>query len=200
MEISSGVRPSLTNRVNDSHCVTSSGASRARFSINEASSAAASSPASMIAQGTGSAMPLSFATNCAARKRRLPATISNVVSLPPSAGSGQDCCRTNSGMIMPRARIDGRMPVMSGGFLPLRILAGEIESRSRAIWSSFMALTPLGGPILGASWGAVRMGPVFRAGLSRAGSAATLGVKVAEARQARGCGRRLRPQAAPRPR
>ena len=60
--MSSRSRPSFTSRVKVSHWVTSSASSRARFSIIDASMAAASSASARMRQGSGSASPVSCAT------------------------------------------------------------------------------------------------------------------------------------------
>jgi len=81
------LRPSFTSRVKQAQRETSSGSSRAMFSISEASTALASSASSSTAQGSrtisGSGSPVSAdaasrsaATMQAAWKRRLAATIS----------------------------------------------------------------------------------------------------------------------------
>jgi hypothetical protein len=105
-------RPSFTSRVKLSQRLTSSGSSRAIFSISEASMAAASSPSSRIAHGMGSASSpasrRSSATRLAAWKRRAPATISKP--------SGAQLGRTRIGTMTPRLRTVGRMSETSGAF------------------------------------------------------------------------------------
>src|SRR3546814_21033956 len=87
----------------------------------------------MIAQGNGSASPLSCAAICAAWKRRDPATISNVSVLPPSTLLGTGPGRTKSGTSTPRARIEGRMSDKSGALLPYRIFALLTEGLPRSL-------------------------------------------------------------------
>jgi hypothetical protein len=96
-----------------------SGSSRARFSISEASSAAASSPSCMTAQGSGSISPRSATMTPAAAKRRAPATISAVSDDPLG--------RTSSGRRMPCLRMVGRRSETSGS-VPYRMLSGETDS------------------------------------------------------------------------
>jgi hypothetical protein len=74
--ICSGVRPFLISLAKVSQVETSSGGKRPRFSINEASMAAASSPASRMPMGTGSISTPAAISARAAVRRRAPATTS----------------------------------------------------------------------------------------------------------------------------
>jgi len=138
--ICSGLRPVLISLAKVSQQVTSSGGNRPRFSISEASMAAASSPGARMAMGTGSISIPSAMAAMAAYQRRAPATISK---WPGATAPSWTFSSTSMVSRTPRWRIDGPMSAVSGSGRPWFILSGEMVMLRGSAKASFITVAPV---------------------------------------------------------